>query len=823
MTMREFISRQNLLDEQLNLSDDEFERLYDFLTLIECPVSFRALNEVLSNLLEIAQQYPHFFETVFLISKNDLVSFIKAISDSKISSKDDFSNHHFERGWCQTHVIFALLAQYKMFFSTSNRAVFTLTFLSHFFEHMETIFKIEREEEVTSAFRNLNRNKTFNLPNFAGVTTNEIADRFDTLRKTNTYEGSINNQLRQLCNFFNLNWKNRTKKKSSTRAVLRQRFNNKQLERVIGASNDTYTSIANTRIDNTKSGIEQTEAFPSMSFVKKESTIDRKPEHEIPAIKQINENSSRQTQITNISKSIQRAHNSTSLDKTILQIHDLSFLLFQLNKKKNYRKLIGVVETNVICKLLTASLYLSRPIADVCSLKILDKHSEDGEGFVRIDNTWHFKAAFVDSLTVAEYSSSSELIKISDYSLTQVPEFLVSILDFNQRNAGPLFNKISKSRYRESCATFLKNLSETHAVRISLKSIQYFSLNFNEANQLIDSVIFDFAFNHTTYKTRASRHYTQYSFMEMSSSIFYFWQAIVDRVTSLGFIPSIKVGNVKLIDYLITCDCNVVGSRFLPSKAFFQKRYASLQRKLAGYNQLEIQSSYDKLIQYHNDYVFYVSSMLLAMTGYRAVYNPLPSLNLRLSRYKMLMISDKDDVDFTHARIIPLAENLDKQIKHYQNHLKQLTNILHVLQPETAFHAKKQTEELIQSLSIKHSEATNWFSEIKNSKIYPGVLFYFMENRHGIHMRNVHPAWLSEQENTDYPLNATRHYLRTFLTKSNLLPESIAFTMGHWSTGEAPLGRYSTFDFNEACRTVSPIIQGMANDLNLTPIRSLLA
>ncbi|MEZ9313193.1 hypothetical protein AB4205_19100, partial [Vibrio sp. 10N.286.49.F3] len=199
------------------------------------------------------------------------------------------------------------------------------------------------------------------------------------------------------------------------------------------------------------------------------------------------------------------------------------------------------------------------------------------------------------------------------------------------------------------------------------------------------------------------------------------------------------------------------------------------------------------------------------------------SLNLRLSRYKMLMISDKDDIDFTHARIIPLAENLDKQIKHYQNHLKQLTNILHVLKPETAFHAKKQTEELIQSLSIKQSEATNWFSEIKNSKIYPGVLFYFMENRHGIHMRNVHPAWLSEQENTDYPLNATRHYLRTFLTKSNLPPESIAFTMGHWSTGEAPLGRYSTFDFNEACRAVSPIIQGMANDLNLTPIRSLLA
>jgi len=820
--MRERISRQDLFDEKLNFNDEDFEKFYDFLVLIECPKSFRALNEVLSNLLEISQQYPHFFETVFLITKKDLVNLVSTISDSNISKKDDFLNHHFERGWCQTHVIYAVLAQYKMFTSTSSRAVFTLRFLEHFFCNIDTIFNIEREEEVTRAFRNLNRNKTFIVPDFFDNSIDEIVDYFDSLRKDDQLEGSIRNQLRQLYNFFNLSWKNRTKKKSSSRTVLRQRFNNKQLERVIGADDNVFTSILKKSIDNTQSGIEKTEAFPVISFIKTESKIDKKPKHEIAAVKQIKDKSSQKKQIANVSNSIQRAHNSTSLNKNILQAHDLSFLLFQLQKKKNYQKQIGVVETRVVCQFIIASLYFSKSIEDISSFKILKTHSEDGEGFVFIDSTWHFKSVFVDNLTVAEYSSSSELLEISDYSLIQIPEFVSSIMALDPTKIGLLFKKISKSRYRDSCTTFLSNLSDTHGVRVSLKSIQYFNNNFNEANQLIDPVIFDFAFNHITYKTRASRHYTQYSFSEMSSSIFYFWQTIIENISSLGFMSNIDVKSIKEIDYQSMCDCDHVGSRFLPSAGFFQKRNMSLQSKLSEYNKLEVQSSFDMLIQYHNDYVIYVSLMLLATTGYRAVYNPLPSLSMRLSRYKMIMISDKDDIDFTHARIIPLADSLNIQIKNYQSHLDKLSNLLHLLHPEAAFHVKKQTEELNHSLSVKPSDSVHWFSEIKNSKNHPGVLFYFSKNNYGTHIRNVHPSWLSEVDNTDYPLNATRHYLRTFLAKHKLSPELIAFTMGHWSTGEAPLGRYSTFEFQEACSIVSPIIQKMSEDLNLTPIRSLL-
>jgi hypothetical protein len=58
----------------------------------------------------------------------------------------------------------------------------------------------------------------------------------------------------------------------------------------------------------------------------------------------------------------------------------------------------------------------------------------------------------------------------------------------------------------------------------------------------------------------------------------------------------------------------------------------------------------------HNDYTLYVAELLGFASGYRAVQNPLASIDQIDWQTGFCCISDKDDLDYYNARLVLLPE-----------------------------------------------------------------------------------------------------------------------------------------------------------------------
>ena len=196
--------------------------------------------------------------------------------------------------------------------------------------------------------------------------------------------------------------------------------------------------------------------------------------------------------------------------------------------------------------------------------------------------------------------------------------------------------------------------------------------------------------------------------------------------------------------------------------------------------------------------------MVLYATGYRAVYNPLPLLDLVLPRYKALVISDKDDSDFTHTRLVPLPDVLVAQIDHYREHLSSLKGYIAAFQPSVVNKIMGFLDEQHDCYFSKLGSNQQWYREIKNSRSNLGPLFYLSIGKTRLKANIVSPSWLSGRVKHDCPINAGRHFLRSELLRKGLSSELINFQMGHWSVGQAPLGDYSCFEFGEAIGELLP-------------------
>ncbi|CAI3798258.1 hypothetical protein [Rheinheimera sp. MM224] len=188
-----------------------------------------------------------------------------------------------------------------------------------------------------------------------------------------------------------------------------------------------------------------------------------------------------------------------------------------------------------------------------------------------------------------------------------------------------------------------------------------------------------------------------------------------------------------------------------------------------------------------------------------------------------MVISDKDDDDFTNTRIVAVAPLLEQQLLNYQHHIVHLRHHLAVLQPELSEHVRlalnKLTTALVNSLTQNHSLIT----QMKNNDRLPGPLFYLSHKYRKLQFHAITPKWLQAQlENFAYPINFGRHVLRSHLLKQCVPPELSNFQMGHWSTGEAALGEYSSFEISEAIALLTPVIDTMLQEQGWRALPTLL-
>ena len=141
----------------------------------------------------------------------------------------------------------------------------------------------------------------------------------------------------------------------------------------------------------------------------------------------------------------------------------------------------------------------------------------------------------------------------------------------------------------------------------------------------------------------------------------------------------------------------------------------------------------------------------------------------------LMIISDKDNALFQHARIIPLTERFVKQMDHYVEHLTQLAIQLP--------HKPSIQEDIYQ--------LCNRYHRLDNSENELSIPFLFFLTG-SLQARAVSPKHLASHYPFELKANANRHYLRSSLIELGAPGELISYFMGHWNHGEEPHQKLSS-------------------------------
>ena len=211
-------------------------------------------------------------------------------------------------------------------------------------------------------------------------------------------------------------------------------------------------------------------------------------------------------------------------------------------------------------------------------------------------------------------------------------------------------------------------------------------------------------------------------------------------------------------------------------------------------------------IDFHNAMTSYCMAFLAFASGYRAVKDPLFSLNDLDMDSGLLAICDKDNIGNYNARLVWIPLLCRKQIAAYDKHRRQAMDNFIFLNP--ALHKELQAD---------YDETFIWpgkTSAIAEKHKHP-FLFYLKIDLKKDELRLVKEY--SVISGSDYawqlslPTNANRHYLRSKLNELGVSGEIIDAYMGHWLIGQEPFGRFST---------LSPHM--LANELE-APLTKILA
>lgn len=181
-------------------------------------------------------------------------------------------------------------------------------------------------------------------------------------------------------------------------------------------------------------------------------------------------------------------------------------------------------------------------------------------------------------------------------------------------------------------------------------------------------------------------------------------------------------------------------------------------------------------IAFHNLYTAYVVWMLGTATALRATTQPLIELSAIDPVLGVASYRDKDTMRPYHARLIWIPPPVVQQLRHYEQHRKRVDGEL-----------------LVRGIQVPRDPGYYLSSKHKPLELRPSMLVELI--------KPVLPM----------PANAHRRYMRTALIESKCSVESVDAMLGHWSIGEEPWARESSFDWQEHLaelqRHVPPILE----------------
>jgi hypothetical protein len=394
------------------------------------------------------------------------------------------------------------------------------------------------------------------------------------------------------------------------------------------------------------------------------------------------------------------------------------------------------------------------------------------------------------------------IIEIHGYELSE-PEFLIPV-----KYQGSLCKAVD---------AFLKRISNRHSMSITAETLEHLIVRLGSSNSIVDLVAFDFAFNNECKNTRVKRHYTRFdNESDIASKINEIWYWIESNI---------KLFNEDFCfpnDYFNTeghSYSKPVGSGFSPDLQTVHQLIKELKARLIKDNKFNIKVNIDALVNYHNHYVTYISFMLLYTTGYRAIYDPLPSLDVINARHMLLTITDKDYLERISTRTIPLTNVFLQQAELYKQHVEALVPLLIAIEPSMASAIYKAVR------SNNGINVSKYTSERNKSNAEHGPLFILSYTTSGyLSTKHIKPGWLEKQTKAfDLAINAGRHFLRSELSKTISDNELVDYFMEHARYRESPHSIKSSFNVQEASAELRPHLEVITEKCSWQAIPSMIA
>jgi hypothetical protein len=235
----------------------------------------------------------------------------------------------------------------------------------------------------------------------------------------------------------------------------------------------------------------------------------------------------------------------------------------------------------------------------------------------------------------------------------------------------------------------------------------------------------------------------------------------------------------------------LIGSPLCPKPERLEKLVTDLQQRLSA--DLKKPLSAEVLVDIHNSYTLYVALFLAFGTGYRSVQAPLSRHTDYDPLSGMLVVADKTNSAFSHARLVPVPESLSRQLDLYKQHRESVADQM------WAFLRIKEPAHFLFFLS---RAASGTKKSEKLVKVIPVNSDTLKARLRGI---------------SDLPLNINRHFLRSELRHRGVHAELVDAWMGHWLDGQEPMGRYSTLSPIDFASGIEPGLSEILNEMGWTP------
>ena len=820
--------------------DEVSEDLDDFVDRIFAPESLGGLKQVIRLIARVRNISFHSAQSI--MKELNLATYIfDALHKYSFDIEDRYISNEYHRtkyqkGWCSEYPFYVVLLKSYEYNLTIKSCELFATFIKHYYSVLDTLRDKDlaresstREEDACSNFRLFMRTNVAELnfvretiPNTTGDSPAAIAHQLDqylTSKETWPYLPH-KNYLRTLCHFFSNDWKpakHITRRRPAIDRVPK-RYADPIAIPIVGAHDDIFALLPDEPLIPNSEGLNDDDQYAAQTFVINNRDVDTKRDKTelLDTAIPFNKHVQNRTAI-DVTASVRRSHNMGIQNTQLLMPEELNFLIEKLI-------LMGHRPANrEMAIVIWLMLLLSKSVEEIQSLVVFTDLSRKQQGLYidELGQGWWF---FYVSHSAKAKLDNEGLREVKEEVFTPCPEFLQKLIVENRQTqlTGPILKEKDPKRITSSVVRKLKKLSDRHASgRVSVRRLVNFVSYYLNSTDVIDPIFIDYSYAVHMYTTRVARSYANVRDHFRTEQLSKLWQNVEQDIQLFTGKP-LPVSLFELRHFDQTNP--FLGSSFTPTNDAIATLINSLTKRVSA-SIPGFQHRLLDMIEYHNAFTAYTAWMLLFGTGYRAAWNPLPTFALFLPSLNLMGISDKDDSDFSHSRIVAVPNVLVSQLKEYKRHLGCLRSLLRVLLPKMCSTIDNIVDVQQNVLSFNHTQATQWYKVIRNSRKQQGPFFFLHRQGNSVVATNLSPSELVNYcKNTiQLPANAGRHWLKSHLLEKNICPELINFQMGHWQAGEVPLGHYSALSHVEAINEIVPVLDELFEEVGWKSLKSVIS